>query len=371
MRASAIAGLILANSNDTRLSRLTAGRTMAAVPYGARYRLIDFPLSNLANAGVSSVGIVTKENYRSLMGHIGSGVSWDLDRKNGGIYLLSPYVTSEVKRYTGTVDALHGALHYLERCKAEYMVLCYGDTIANLDITAMVEAHMANRADITVAYHHGKAPVGNQETLLPVLAQDGRITRFDSVSDTEEVDFCMGVFVVARTLLMQIIKDAYAEGQLQFAGDVLAHLPDRLHIFGYEHTGFVAVMDSTDTYYQASMALLDPQIRSQLFNKRRPVFTKTRDDMPTRYGTRSAVENCLIADGCVINGTVKNSIVFRGVTVEKGAVVKNCILMQGTVVKKGTRLEYVVSDKNVVIREEMTLKGTPENRVFLEKNQTV
>ncbi len=372
MRASAVAGLILANMNDSLLSRLTATRSMAAVPYGARYRLIDFPLSNLANAGVSTIGIVTKENYRSLMDHIGSGVSWDLDRKNGGIYLLPPYVTSDVKRYTGTVDALHGALDYLERCKADHIVLCHGDTVANIDIAAMVDAHLATGAEVTVAYHHGVPPFENHDTVLPRFAQDGRIVGLTAnPTGREETDFCIGIMVMARSLLMQIVRDAFAEGQNNFTVDVLAHKTESLKIYGYEHIGFVAVMDGTNAYYKASMDLLDPHVRRQLFNKRRPIFTKTRDDMPTRYGTKSSVKNCLIADGCVINGTVKNSIVFRGVTVEKDAVVENCILMQETMIGRGATLQYVISDKNAVIGEGMSLSGTPDKRFFVEKNQTL
>ncbi len=371
MRASAVAGLILANMNDTLLGKLTQTRSMAALPYGARYRLIDFPLSNLTNAGVSNIGIVTKENYRSLMDHIGSGVSWDLDRKNGGIYLLSPYVTSDVKHYTGTVDALHGAIDYLERCKTDYIVLCHGDTVVNLDLTAMVDAHVAKGADITVAYHHGKPPL-TATTLFASFGKDGRIMHLAAQKpETEETDYYIGIMVIARQRLIEIVQAAFAEGLNSFTLDVLAPMADQLCVYGYEHMGFVAVMDSTNSYYEASMQLLNPHIRHQLFNKQRPVFTKTRDDMPTRYGTKASVKNCLIADGCVINGTVKNSILFRGVIVEKDAVVENCILMQETAVKKGAHLQFVISDKNAVIGEAMSLQGTLQKRFFVEKNQTV
>ena len=171
MRTSAVAGIIFANINDTLLKKLTSKRSMASVPFGARYRLIDFPLSNLVNAGVSSVGIITKENYRSLMDHVGNGVYWDLDRKNGGLYLLPPYVTSGTKRYNGTVDALHGAFDYIDRCNAEYIVLCNADTIANIDLNAALKSHIEKNADITLVYHNGKPPVNNADLML--LAMDG------------------------------------------------------------------------------------------------------------------------------------------------------------------------------------------------------
>ena len=372
MRTSAVAGIIFANINDTLLKRLTSKRSMASVPFGARYRLIDFPLSNLVNAGVSSVGIITKENYRSLMDHVGNGVYWDLDRKNGGLYLLPPYVTSGTKRYNGTVDALHGAFDYIDRCNAEYMVLCNADTIANIDLNAALKSHIEKKADITLVYHNGKPPVNNADLMLFQMDGDDRIESigFKPKAD-EDTDYFAGSIILSRKLLMRLVEEAYSEGQVSFTADVIADMTDRLRIYGFRHNEFVAVLDGTDAYYKASMALLDTNVRRQLFGRGRPVFTKTRDDMPTRYGTKANVKNSIIADGCVINGTVKNSILFRGVTVEKDAVVENCILMQETAVGTGADIKNVIADKNAAIGDNMILKGTPQKCVFVKKNQVL
>ena len=372
MRTSAVAGIIFANINDTLLKRLTSKRSMASVPFGARYRLIDFPLSNLVNAGVSSVGIITKENYRSLMDHVGNGVYWDLDRKNGGLYLLPPYVTSGTKRYNGTVDALHGAFDYIDRCNAEYMVLCNADTIANIDLNAALKSHIEKKADITLVYHNGKPPVNNADLMLFQMDGDDRIESigFEPKAD-EDTDYFAGSIILSRKLLMRLVEEAYSEGQVSFTADVIADMTDRLRIYGFRHNEFVAVLDGTDAYYKASMALLDTNVRRQLFGRGRPVFTKTRDDMPTRYGTKANVKNSIIADGCVINGTVKNSILFRGVTVEKDAVVENCILMQETAVVTGADIKNVIADKNAAIGDNMILKGTPQKCVFVKKNQVL
>ena len=371
MRASAVAGIVFANTGDTHLKKLTERRNMAAVPFAARYRVIDFPLSALVNAGVSSVGIITKENYRSLMDHVGSGVAWDLDRKNGGIFLLPPYVTSDVKRYHGTVDALHGALDYIERCGAEYMVLCNSDLIANIDVSAVLKQHMKTGADITLVYRYGELP-SSMAVLQAVMTSDGKITEIKYIEPTGgKGEYCLGVTVISRELLLKTVSDAFEEGQVRFASEVIASKVKELKVYGFEHKGFSAVLDSTDSYFDANMAMLDSSVRKMLFNRERPVLTKTQDNMPTRYGTRSSVSNCLIADGCVINGTVKNSIISRGVKVEKGAVVENCILMQESTVKANAVLEYVVTDKNAVIGENMLLKGTKDKRLFIEKNQTV
>lgn len=370
MRASAVAGIVFANINDTLLKKLTSKRSMASVPYGARYRLIDFSLSNLVNAGVSSVGIITKENYRSLMDHVGSGVYWDLDRKNGGLYLLPPYVTSGAKRYNGTVDALYGAMDYIDRCKADYIVLCRADTIANIDIGAAVDSHIEKGADVTFVYHHGMPPANNADIVSYEFGRGKRIKKlyFGKVNEGE-TDFYIGVTVISRELLMKAVKEAYEEGAVSFLRDVVAEHTEKLKIYGFEHKEFAAVLDGTDAYYKASMDLLDADVRRQLFNKERPVFTKTRDDMPTRYGTKSDVKNCFIADGCVINGTVKNSILFRGVTVEKDAVVENCILMQETSVGAAAQLNNVIADKNAVIGDGMVLKGARDKCFFIKKNQ--
>ena len=372
MRTTAVAGLVLANANDNLLKKLTSNRSMASVPYGARYRLIDFSLSNLVNAGITNVGIITKENYRSLMDHIGSGYHWDLDRKNGGVHILPPYVTRGARRYSGTVDALNGAQDFIKHCKSEYIVICNSDVLANVDLKAALKAHVAKKADVTVIYNRGSVPLNPSETMHLSLAKNDKVSLigFDSEGG-KNVPFSIGITIIGRDLLQKLINEA-AENDLEsFNRDVLSPKVKQLKIYGFEHNGYVTFMNGTKEYFKASMDLLNPEIRSQVFNKERPVYTKTRDDMPTRYGTKAQVKNSLIADGCVINGTVKNSILFRGGKVEKGAVIENCILMQETVVGNGACLEYVIADKNASIGEGMVLKGTASKQFVVAKNQTL
>ncbi len=368
MRKSAVSGLIFANSDDGKLKKLTAERSMASVPFGARFRVIDFALSNLVNAGVNSVGIVTKENYRSLMDHVGSGIAWDLDRKNGGLFLIPPYYKTGVKRYTGTISGMYAAMDFIERCGSEYMVLCNSQIIANIDISAALEYHIDNEADITIVYHNDNLPQESYEKLVLSLEGD-RVNEisFDAVDG--KVPFGIGVTIISRELLIKLIEEAVSDELVNFTRDVIAKKLTSLKVLGFEHKEFIAVMDNSHTYYQASMALLERDIRKQLFNAERPIYTKVRDSMPTRYGTKSAVTNCLIGDDCVIDGTVKNSIIFRGVKIEKGAVVENCILMQETVVGEGAQLDNVIADKNAVIGEGMILKGTEVKHCFINKNQ--
>ena len=371
MKQSTVSGLIFANSDDSKLKRLTAERSMASVPFGARFRMIDFALSSLVNAGVNSVGIVTKENYRSLMDHVGSGMPWDLDRKNGGLFLIPPYYKTGVRRYTGSISGMNAAIDFIEKCNSEYIVLYNSYIIANVDIAAALESHKENGADITMIYHNDELPQESYEKLVLTFDSDNRVTEmsFDAVAG--KVSFGIGITIINRDLLINLIEEAVSDELVNFNRDVIAKKLNNLKVYGFEHKDFIAIMDNGHTYYQASMALLQRDVREQLFNPERPIYTKVHDSMPTRYGTKSKVTNCLIGDDCVIDGTVKNSIIFRGVKVEKGAVVENCILMQETLVGENAQLDNVISDKNAVIGEGIILKGTEDKHCFINKNKVL
>lgn len=372
MRASAVAGIIYANANDDLLKELTAIRSMASVPFGARYRLIDFSLSNLVNAGVTNVGVVTRGNYRSLMDHMSNGIYWDLDRRNGGLYILPPYITKGAKRYNGSVDAINGADDYIIHCKSDYIVLYNSDVVANVDISAAIKAHIKNNADLTVVYHNGIVPKNEGETMLLSLDDNNKVTSVEfNKEGGKEGSYSVGITIIGRELLLKLANEAYEENLASLNRDVIAEKLKKLNVYGFCHNEYVMFMNSVESFYAANMDLLKGEVRHQLLNRERPIFTKTRDDMPSRYGTKSKVKNSLIADGCVIDGTVKNSILFRGVKVNKGAVVENCILMQETVVGENAQLDNVIADKNAVIGENMILKGTNEKQMLLKKNQVL
>lgn len=370
MRASKVAGIVFANAYDENLSRLTKKRSIASVPFGGRYRLIDFSLSNLVNAGVTNVGVITREKYRSLMDHIGSGVHWDLDRKSGGVRILPPFDLGGSRRYQGYVEALHGAMDFMHRCNSEHIVLCDARTVANVDIETVIKSHINSDADITVVYGRGEQRDNTDDTMVLGLDIVNRVSSVDFPETIPEGEVrSIGIFVFRRDVLIELAQSSYEEGGVSICKDIIAQQVGALKIFACPHAGFTAIMDSPEAYKKASLALLDSNVRKQLFNRERPIYTKTRDDMPTRYGTKSCVKNSFIAEGCVIDGTVKNSILFRGVKVEKGAVVENAILMQGVSVGSDTVLDYVISDKNAVIGEGMVIKGTQEKSFVIEKNQ--
>ncbi len=368
MSASCYSGIIFANSHDKTIPELTEHRSMASLPFGARYRLVDFALSNFVNAGVHNIGIITKSNYRSLADHIGSGIYWDLDRRNGGVHILSPFYTKSARRYHGYVEALYGAKDFMLKSGGDNIVLADGGIAANIDISAALEFHNEKNADITVVYSENLS-FENSENAIQIETDENEkiVSAQDILQSADFSKTSIGVFIFKRELLIKLIKTAYENNACYLERDVIAKNIDKLAVFGFKHNGFVSVMDSFSDYFKANIKLLSKDVRLDLFNKDRPIYTKTRDDMPTRYGIHSSVKNSLIADGCIIEGTVKNSIIFRGVKIERGATVQNCILMQGCNIGKDVKLSYVVSDKDTSVSAGMTLMGSENNAMIIKK----
>ncbi len=373
MRANDVLGIIHAQVYDSNVTQLTSIRTMASVPFGCRYRFIDFPLSNMVNAGISSVGIVTKDNYQSLMDHVGSGKPWDLARKREGMYLLPPYNTSVVTPGTrdSRIDSLLSNFDFLNHARQEYVLMTDANSVYNIDLDDLFDAHTASGADITVVYKHGKTPkLTNAMTLT--MDEDKRITDIAINGDVEdEVDYAFNIFLMRKSLLEYLIKNAAAHGQHSFSRDILQPNVSNLKLVGYEATGFAEIIDSVQTYYKVSMSLLDRENRAQLFSKEAPIATKISDNVPTLYGENGKASNSLLADGCEIEGTVENSLLFRGVVVERGAVVKNSILMQGTVVHANAELDSVITDKDVTITAGRKLSGDPSYPIYFAKGIVV
>ncbi len=365
-------GIVFTNVHDELIHELTAQRSMASVPFGGRYRLIDFTLSNLVNAGVSDVGIITKANYRSLMDHIGSGKFWDLDRKVGGLVLLPPYSTSEAGIYEGQVGALIGILEYLKHAHETYVALCDADVISNLDLAAMLRDHVSNGADVTVAYKHGPLPRNLRDLMSFDVDETGRIRdiRIEGNCGAER-DYSLDIIILERRLLIELVEAAASQGRTSFARDILQPRAESLRIFGRRVDTFAEVIDSAEHYVAANLRLLDRAARRELFTPERPIYTKIRDNMPTRYGLESKVSNALIADGCVIEGEVENCILFREVTVGKGAVLRNCIVMQGSEIGAGASLSYATLDKNVKVSPGAVLQGTEKCATFVRKGAVV
>lgn len=366
-----VAGLIYSNGYDDCIPDLTALRTMGSVPFGGRYRLIDFTLSNMVNFGISKVGILTKNNYRSLMDHIGSGRPWDLSRKTGGIFLLPPYNTTEAGDFDNRLASYIGAEEFLRLSREEYVLLSDCNVVCNLDIAKLVEYHEKKNADITIAYTEGALPKIRNLGVFS-FDSDSRITGMElSPKIDGSCAFSANILFAKKSLLLSLIAGAKSHGFTDFGRDIILKNIPSLNIYGYKIPGFCNVIDSLQSYYDINLSLLKYENRSELFCDDRPIYTKVRDDMPTIYGIDSDVKNSLIADGCIINGEVENSVISRGVRIEKGAVVRNCILMQGTYIGEDSAVNCIIADKDVVIKPRKSLSGAENYPVYLSKKTVI
>ncbi len=361
-------GIIFANLHEENVPELVRRRTMASIPFGGRYRLIDFALSNMVNSQITTVGLMTSNNYRSLIDHIGSGKEWDLARKDGGLILLPPFSERHDKLYTTRLEALGSLTGFLGRRSEKYVVLADCDGVAKFDIADILDYHESKNADITLVTHYGK--VGNRSDFMLVDADEtGRVTDIKHsphVAQGTKADICINVMVINRQFLLNIVEDSVTHGFTSFESDVLIKQLSSLKIFRYDFKGYYAGIDSMSAYYKHSMELLQKEVRDELFGDR-DIYTKVRDSAPSKYGENAVVKNSLISDGCVIEGVVENSILFRGVKVEKGAVVRNSVIMQDNIIGANTSLNCVITDKNVVVSDTKTLSGCSTLPFFIQK----
>ena len=371
-------GIIFPNSYDTIMPELANERLMASIPFASRYRMIDFVLSSMVNAGIDNVTLVVRKNYLSLLDHLGSGREWDLARKNGGLNIVPPFSQKTSKVYGGRVDALAGIAEFIKNQKEEYVVLSDANVACNFDFEALVNAHIEKGADVTVAYYKKDTLVancdafsGNQEFYYTLGIEDGRVNDI-KINESGEGDFnlSLNMYVLRKDLLLDLIKNATIKGDVLFERDVLIPQLATLNVQAFEFTGYVAAFYDLVSYFKTSMDLLDQEKLDALFGPA-PIYTKIRDDNPTRYVKGCEVKNIMAADGCVIEGEVENSILFKGVKIAKGAKVKNCILMQDTVVGEDAELEYVITDKNVTITKDVELEGVANFPIYVGKGKTI
>jgi len=372
-------GIIFPNSYDNQVPELVSERLMASIPFASRYRMIDFLLSSMVNCGIQNISLVVRKNYRSLMRHLGPGRAWDLARKNGGLNIIPPYAEKNIKIYNGRVEALASILDFLQEQKEKYVFISDANYAANFNFSEMARLHEANGADVTIAYRKEPIPYGFMNLqptmttdLYYTLSLDGdRVTEIQiNPKEYGPQNFSMNVYLIERELLIKKINDAYVHGYTYFERDILAPQLNELKVCGYEFTGYCARISDVNSYFEENMKLLEDENLDALFGPS-PIYTRVRDDNPTRYPGASKVKNAMVADGCVIEGTVENSILFRGVKIGKGATVRNCILMQDTVIEGNADVEYMVTDKEVTITSGKALKGTESFPVFVPPYKTV
>lgn len=368
-----VLGLVFANMHDTTLGDMTKNRTMGSVMFGGRYRLIDFPLSNMVNSGISEVGVITKSNYQSLLDHLGSAREWDLARKKGGLYILPPFGNVESTLYRGRIEALYGAMSFIKHSRAKYVILSDCDVVTNIDYKPIVAAHIESGADITAVAHTGvySSEDIKTSTVFNVDADKNVTSVLINPDISGTCTTSLNVFVMSMDFLIETVNDAMARGNVSFERNILQEKCRELKIKIYEYDNYFSKLNSPESYFKSNMALREPENARKLFVPKRSIYTKVSDNAPVKYDLDSKVSNSLIADGCIIEGEVENSVLFRGVKVGKGAKVKNCILMQGTVVGDNAELNYLITDKNVSICENHILTSSTQYPMYVGKGASV
>lgn len=371
-------GIIIGFDSNNDLRELSEHRPVASVPFGGRYRVIDFMMSNLVNSGCYQVAVLMRDKYQSLLDHLGSGKDWDLSRKRGGMFLLppnafapksSPLVT---ENYRTSLEALGSISDMLNKNKSEHVLICSADIVANIPLDEVMKEHKKSEADVTIVCT--KNPEGGAFDMFLDLSPRHEVE--DIRNGDNMGGKCkyksMGIYIMKRKYLQSLLSDCVTHNLRSFERDAMQHVfkrGDKVH--GYVFDKYSAKIENVKGYFSASMDMLDKDIRDQVFLKNRPILTKIYDEAPTYYGEDAEVSDSLIADGSRIEGTVENSIIFRRCTIAKDAVVKDSIVLPNSSIGEGVELSYVVTDKGVTVRENRKMMGSATYPVAIAKNATV
>lgn len=370
MGSNRILGLIFANTFEKNTPELTSSRTMGSVPFGGKYRLIDFPLSNMSNSGIDNVGIITKSNFLSLMDHLGTGNAWDLAKRRSGLTILPPYKEHNFDSIVDTLYNLHG---FIEHGSEEYVLIDHAGCVSNFNYRYMLEFHEQVGADITFVYSKKNCQSEvTDEGIAMELDDSNRVSKIllPSICNDSST-FVSGSFLIKKELLMNTIRHLVAENKNDFVRDFLQPNVNNLKIYGYENTKYCALITSMKEYFKASMDLMNADVRAELFDPKHPIYTKVRDDMPSKYGLESSVKGSLIAQGCTIDGIVENSIISKGVCIGKGAHIKNCIIMQDSIIGKNADLSHIIIDKDVTVGDNKTIIGCESYPMYIAKRSVI
>ena len=374
MRANSIVGILFSNVHDEKIPELTQNRTMASVPFGGRYRLIDFPLSNMVNSGIYSVGVVTNSNFQSLMDHLGSGKAWDLSRKREGLSLLPPFNGSAGSGgvYNSRVDALVSIRNFLQSAQEKYVLLSDCDIVCNIDYRKVIDAHIKNKAEITAVYAYGDVPANLNEPTIYSLESDGKVQEMLINPKLKgPANYGLNMYIINRDVLLDILSDCASRNLSNFKRDVIQRNMFDYRFFAYQFEGYAKVIGSIQDYYEANMELMQEDVRAQLFDPKRPIYTKVRDHMPAHYGMNASLNNSMVADGSVIEGTVDDCVLFRGVKIGHNSTVDHCVIMQDAVIGDNCKLSHVIIDKNVVVTDGTSISGTETYPVSISKGSVV
>lgn len=351
-----VMGVINLIHETDELEHLTQGRCLATVPFGARYRLIDFALSSMVNSGISKVAVFAHTKYRSLMDHLGSGKHWDLEHRQSGLFVLPPATDDIQELSRGDLYHFYQHRDYFNRSSLDYVVITRSHMVCNIDFEKVIEFHLEREADITVVCKQQEELLGKARRVR--MNEEGRITAIQDHYGRMASDIhSMEMYVMHKDLLLELVETSLAQGQDHLVRHAIFSRLDKLNVYGYMYEGYLGVVNTLSSYYHNSMNLLDSDVWKGLFYQPGPIFTKVKDEPPARYLGNSKVTNSLIANGCRVEGTVVNSILFRGVHVAKGAIVSNSIIMQNGIIGENSYVQHSILDKDVRVEEDRDIRG--------------
>jgi len=366
-----IMGVINLINEPDRLEELTFNRCLASVPFGGRYRLIDFPLSNMVNSGIEDVAVFTHHKYRSLMDHLGSGKEWDLDRKRGGLFVLPAVLDIPSGISKGDLFQFFSHRDYFHRGHQDYVLISRSHIVCNIDYRHLLERHEETGADITCVY--GNIEDADDAIYRKLLVgPDGRITAMqDRTGRLESDDVSLEMYFMSKSLLLDMVETCLAQGDDHLVRDGIMKNLQHLRVYGYRHVGYTGIVNTIQSYYRHSMQLLNPDVLRELFFQGSPIYTKVKDEPPAKYAASADVRNSLLANGCVVEGKVENSILARGVKVRAGATVRNCILLQNCDIGENVVIENAILDKDVFIDRGRVLTGAVSAPYIAAKKKVI
>ncbi|MGE5630336.1 MAG: glucose-1-phosphate adenylyltransferase subunit GlgD [Caulobacteraceae bacterium] len=367
-------GIVNLSEREDNIKELTYNRPIASIPIAGRYRVIDFALSNMVNAGIQNVSIFTQNKYRSLLDHLGTGKAWDLDRKNDGLFILTPmfdYYTLGV--YRGDIENFKNHIDYIHLSKQNNVIITASNMVCNVNYKDAIKQHNESGADITLVYKRSDNYIEDfRQCGILTLDKTGRVTGIDiNTGKKSEDNVSMEMYIMKKSLFLDIVHTCVSRGDCDYFKDAVQRNLDKFKVYGYRYDGYLGCINSIQSYYKVNMELLNLDISRELFFKNGLIYTKIKDEPPAKYNKGASVVNSLVANGCIIDGHIENSIIFRSVKVHKGAVIKNSIIMQNCVIEENAFLRNVILDKNVRITKEKQLKGDESYPIVIEKKAII
>ncbi len=365
-------GLVLAGGNNNKMLQLSAKRAIAAMPVGGSYRAIDFVLSSMSNSHIQRVAVLTQYNSRSLNEHLSSSKWWDFGRKQGGLFVFTPTITQDNSFwYRGTADSIAQNLDFLRKSHEPYVAIASGDGIYKLDFNKVLEYHIESGADITIVGKRVKPGVDVSRFGSIEVDDENRVVNFVEKPIKSGSDLIStGIYIIRRRLLIDLIEQAASEDSYDFVSDILIRYKDERKIYCYEMEGYWTSISSADAYYKCNMDFLKPEVREYFFDQYPDIYSKVDDLPPAKYNPGAHVKNSLLASGCIVNGTIEDSVIFKKVYIGNNTTVRNCIVLNDCYIGDNVYLENCIVESRGTVASGGSYIGEPDNvKIVIEKSE--